>query len=107
MSLEITDSIFEDQVLKSDKPVLVDFWAPWCGPCLTLGPTIDEIADEYQDKAIVGKINVDINQTFAGKYGIRSIPTVILFHNGTIIGRFVGISPKEVFTNAIDTVLST
>lgn len=106
MALEITDSNFNEIVIQSDKPVLVDFWAPWCGPCRTVGPIIDEVADLYQDKAVVGKLNVDDNQTYAGKYGIRSIPTVLLFQNGEIHDRFVGVSPKEVYSNALDAVLT-
>jgi len=106
MALEITDSNFEELVLQSDKPVLVDFWAPWCGPCRTVGPIIDEIAQSYKDKAIVGKLNVDDNQNYAGKYGIRSIPTILLFQNGEIQERFVGVSAKEVYSNALDSVLT-
>lgn len=105
MALEITDAIFEEQVLKSDKPVLVDFWAPWCGPCLTIGPIIDQIGEDYKEKAVVGKVNVDNEQEFAAKYGVRSIPTVLLFQNGEIIDRFVGVSPKEKLSSAIDSAL--
>lgn len=105
MTLEITDAIFEEQVLKSDKPVLVDFWAPWCGPCLTIGPIIDQIGQDYKEKAVVGKVNVDNEQEFASKYGVRSIPTVLLFQNGEIIDRFVGVSPKEKLSGAIDSAL--
>ncbi|CEN45509.1 Thioredoxin-2 (fragment) [Capnocytophaga canimorsus] len=76
MALEITDATFEEVVLKSDKPVVVDFWAAWCGPCRMLGPVIEEIAREYDGKAVVGKVDVDNNQDFAGKYGVRNIPTV-------------------------------
>lgn len=79
MALEITDANFEEVVLKSDKPVLVDFWAAWCGPCRMVGPIIDEIHTDYDGKAIVGKVDVDANQEFAAKYGVRNIPTVLLF----------------------------
>ena len=80
MALEITDSNFEDIVLKSDKPVMVDFWAEWCGPCRVLGPIIEELSEKFQGKAVVGKLDVDTNQEFAAKYGIRNIPTVLIFH---------------------------
>ena len=96
MALEITDGNFEDLVLKSDKPVLVDFWATWCGPCRMLGPVIEEISKEYEGKVTVGKVDVDNNQDFAGKYGIRNIPTVLVFQNGEVVGRQVGVAPKKI-----------
>jgi len=105
MALEITDKNFEEVVLNSDKPVLVDFWAAWCGPCRMVGPVIDEVSTEYEGKAVVGKVDVDANQEFASKYGVRNIPTVLLFHKGEMISRQVGVSPKNVYTDAIDAAL--
>ena len=105
MALEITDSNFEETVLNSSKPVLVDFWAEWCGPCRMVGPVIDEISNEYEGKAVVGKVDVDANQEFAAKYGVRNIPTVLVFNNGEVVGRQVGVSPKTAYTEAIDALL--
>ena len=102
MALEITDATFDKIVLQSDKPVLVDFWAAWCGPCRMVGPIIDELSNEYDGKAIVGKVDVDSNQEFAAKYGVRNIPTVLLFKDGELVDRKVGVSPKQVYAEAID-----
>ena len=105
MALEITDATFEEVVLKSDKPVLVDFWAAWCGPCRMVGPIIEEVSSEYEGKAVVGKLDVDANQEFAAKYGVRNIPTVLVFKDGEVVSRQVGVSPKNVYTEAIDGLL--
>ena len=105
MALEITDANFETTVLKSDKPVMVDFWAAWCGPCRMVGPIIDEISTDYADKAVVGKVDVDSNQEFAAKYGVRNIPTVLVFKDGEVVDRHVGVVSKETYTNAIDALL--
>ena len=105
MALEITDANFEDTVLKSDKPVMVDFWAAWCGPCRMVGPIIDDISKDYEGKAVVGKLDVDANQEFAAKYGVRNIPTVLVFNKGELVGRQVGVAPKNVYEEAIDQLL--
>lgn len=95
MALELTDQNFDQEVLQSDKPVLVDFWATWCGPCRTLAPIIDEVSKDFEGQAVVGKVDVDNNQETAGKFGIRSIPTVIIFKNGEVVDKFVGVASKE------------
>lgn len=100
--LELTDDNFEAQVLQSDQPVLVDFWAEWCMPCRMLAPTIDELADEYDGKAKVGKIDTDANRDVTMKYGINAIPTVIVFHNGEPVKKFVGMTNKGDMSQALD-----
>ncbi|HMQ43322.1 MAG TPA: thioredoxin [Mariniflexile sp.] len=105
MALEITDATFEETVLKSSKPVLVDFWAAWCGPCRMVGPIIEQISEESERKAVVGKVDVDANQEFAAKYGVRNIPTGLVFQNGEVVGRQVGVAPKNAYTEAIDALL--
>lgn len=105
MALQITDASFDEVVLKSDKPVLVDFWATWCGPCRMLGPVIEELATEYEGRVVVGKVDVDNNQEFAAKYGVRNIPTVLIFKDGEVVGRQVGVAPKKIYTDALDSLL--
>ena len=105
MAIEITDSNFEEVVLKSSKPVMVDFWADWCGPCRMLGPIIEELSKEYEGKAVVGKVDVDSNQEFAAKFGVRNIPTVLTFKNGELVNRQVGVSSKNVYAENLDGLL--
>lgn len=90
-----TDNNFEDEVLKSDKPVLIDFWAPWCGPCKVIGPIVEELAGQLKDSVKVMKLNVDENQKTAINYGVRSIPTIILFKDGKVLDTIIGLVPKE------------
>ena len=105
MALEITDSNFEETVLKSDKPVMVDFWAAWCGPCRMVGPIIDELSEEYNGKAIIGKIDIDSNQQYAAQFGVRNIPTVLVFKDGELVDRKVGVSSKNDYAEAIDKLI--
>ena len=105
MAVEITDANFEELVLKSDKPVLVDFWAEWCGPCRMLGPIIEDLSDDFADKAVIGKLDVDSNQQFAAQFGVRNIPTVLLFKDGELISRQVGVAPKKTYEDAINAAL--
>lgn len=102
MALEITDANFEELVLKSDKPVLVDFWAEWCGPCRMVGPVVEELSKEYDGKAVVGKVNVDHNADISTKYGIRNIPTLLVFKNGEVVEKQVGIAPKNILAGKLD-----
>ena len=94
MAIEITTNNFEEVVLKNEKPVLVDFWASWCGPCKMLAPVVDEFADEQAD-VVVGKINVDEHPLLASKYGIMTIPTLMLFKNGEVVNKSIGVIPKD------------
>lgn len=102
----LTDDNFENEVIKSSTPVLVDFWADWCTPCHMLAPTIDELASEYSGKVKVGKLNVDENPQTPGTFSIMSLPTVLLFSEGKPVKTFVGVQGKEEFKKAIDEVLS-
>ncbi len=101
--MEITDADFEEKILKSTIPVLVDFWAPWCGPCRMAGPVLDELAKEYEGKVQIVKINVDENQKSAGDYDVMSIPTTVLIKNGNEIGRQIGFGGKKIFEDLIKT----
>ena len=102
MALEITDANFEEIVLKSDKPVLVDFWAVWCGPCRLIAPIVDELHNEFEGKAVIGKVDVDSNPGIAAKYGIRNIPTILFFKNGEVVDKQVGASPKKALEDKIN-----
>jgi thioredoxin 1 len=99
---EFTDDNFETEVIKSEQPVLVDFWAEWCGPCLRLAPTIDKLATDYAGKVKVGKVNTDSNHAVSMKYGISSIPTVILFKGGQVVQRIVGLRGEREFKQVLD-----
>ena len=103
--IEITDSNFEE-ILGSDKPVMVDFWAEWCGPCKMVGPLVEEMAGEYDGKAVIAKVDVDNNPTISAKYGIRSIPTMLFFKGGEIVDRQIGAVPKSVLTTKLEAQLA-
>ncbi len=103
--LHLTDDTYEDQIGKSDRPVLVDFWAPWCGPCKAIGPIIERLAEDYQGRATVAKINVDENQKAAAAYGVRSIPTLILFKGGKVFDTIIGLVPREKLEEFINKAL--
>jgi thioredoxin 1 len=105
MALELTDANFGDVIAKADKPVIVDFWAEWCGPCRMVGPIINEIAEEFHDKAIVGKLDVDSNPEVSARYGIRNIPTVLFFKNGVVADKQVGAVPKNNFIKKLEALL--
>jgi thioredoxin 1 len=100
-AIEITDANF-DEITNSDKPILVDFWAEWCGPCKMIGPVVEELASDYEGKAIIGKVDVDSNPNTSAKFGIRSIPTLLVIKNGKIVEKQVGAVPKSVLTQKID-----
>jgi thioredoxin 1 len=103
--IEITDANF-DQIISSDKPVLVDFWAEWCGPCKMVGPVVEELAGEYEGKAVVGKLDVDSNPNTSMRFGIRSIPTLLVFKNGQIVDKQVGAVGKPVLAQKLDAQLA-
>lgn len=98
---QFTDANFDNDVLKSAQPVLVDFWAEWCGPCRALAPTIDALADEFQGKAAIGKVDTDANQAVAAKFGISAIPTVLIFKDGKLQKKFVGLTGKDQLKTAL------
>ncbi|TAH00693.1 MAG: thioredoxin [Sphingobacteriales bacterium] len=102
MALEITDANFEELVLKADKPVLVDFWAEWCGPCRMVGPVVEELAKDFDGKALVGKVNVDHNPEISVKFGIRNIPALLIFKDGEIVDKQIGAVPKSVLAEKLN-----
>lgn len=105
MALEITDANFEELVMSSDKPVMIDFWAVWCGPCRMIAPIVEEMSAEYDGKAVIGKVDVDNNQEVAMKYGIRNIPTVLFVKNGEVVDKQVGAAPKQAFIDKLEALL--
>jgi len=105
MALEFTDTNFEELVIKSDKPVLVDFWAEWCGPCRMITPLVVELSKDYEGKAVVGKVDVDNNPEITAKYGVRNIPTILFFKNGQVVDKQVGAVPKQRLAEKIDNLL--
>ena len=105
MALEITESNFEELVIKSDKPVLVAFWAEWWGPCRMVGPIVDELSNDFEGRAVVGKVNVDAEGGISMKYGIRNIPTLLIFKDGEIVDKQVGVAPKQVLANKLEALI--
>jgi thioredoxin 1 len=103
--VEITDANFEE-IINSEQPVLVDFWAEWCGPCKMIGPIVEEMAGEYDGKAVIGKVNVDLNPGVSAKFGIRSIPTLLVFKGGEIVDKQVGAVPKNILAKKLDAQLA-
>ncbi len=105
MAYEITDSNFQEEVMNSNKPIVLDFWAEWCGPCRMIGPLIEEMSNEYKDKAVIGKVNVDNNPEITAKFGIRNIPTVLFIKNGEVVDKVVGSTSKNVLTDKLESLL--
>ena len=105
MTVELTDANFEEIVIKANKPVLVDFWAEWCGPCRMVGPIVHDIAEEYGDRVILGKVDVDNNPEISAKFGIRNIPTILFFKGGQIVDKQVGAVPKAQLATKLDAIM--
>ncbi len=105
MAVTLTDANFDELVKKSDKPVMVDFWAEWCGPCKMIGPVVEELSKEYEGKALIGKLDVDNNPNVSVEFGIRSIPTLLFFKNGQVVDKQVGVVPKNVLAQKLNALL--
>ena len=105
MTIEFTDANFDELVLKSDKPVLVDFWAEWCGPCRMVGPSVEELSKEYEGKALIGKMNVDSNPNVSVQFGIRNIPALLYFKNGQVVDKQIGAVPKSILAGKLEAQL--
>ena len=105
MAIELTNSNFQDLVMKSDKPVLVDFWAEWCGPCRMVGPMVDELAADFEGRALVGKVDVDTQNEIAAQFGIRNIPTLLIFKNGEVVDQQVGVAAKSILADKLEAAL--
>jgi len=105
MALDVTDANFQELV-QGDKPLVVDFWAEWCGPCRIVAPLVEELSHEYEDKVIIGKLNVDENDEVVGQFGVRNIPTILFFKNGELVDKHVGAAPKSALENKVKALLS-
>ena len=106
MATQITDTNFDQEVMKSDKVVMVDFWAEWCGPCRMIGPVVEELAKEYDGKAVVGKLNVDENPQVSMNFGVRSIPTILFFKGGKLVDKQIGVVPKSILEQKLKSHMS-
>ncbi len=105
-TLVVTDEDFEQQVLKSDKPVMVEYWAPWCGPCRAVAPILEDLANEYENKVVVAKVNMDENPRYAMEYGVMAIPNMIFFKNGEMVDQIIGAGPKSLYKTRIEALLT-
>lgn len=102
MAVEITDANFNELVMKSTQPVLIDFWAEWCGPCRMVGPVVEELSKDYEGRAVIGKVDVDTNPTISAQFGIRNIPTLLVFKNGVVVDKHVGVAQKSQLASKLD-----
>lgn len=106
MAVEITDANFAEVAMSTDKPVMIDFWAEWCGPCRMVTPIVEEMANDYAGKAVIGKVNVDDNPDISAKYGIRNIPTILFLKGGQVVDKSVGAVPKNILTEKMEALLA-